>query len=134
MTDQTNDEQVNDGDATNPNTMAASAESPTLSDNNAAQTTSAKQGNGRMSKDMSLDMIMDVNVSVAVEVGRTKMSIRDLRDLNQGAIIELDRAAGTPLDVLVNGTLVARGEIVVVKDKYGIMLTEVVGQEERERH
>ncbi|MEX1665412.1 flagellar motor switch protein FliN [Zhongshania arctica] len=134
MTDQTNDEQVNDGDATNPNTMAASAESTTLSDNNAAQTTSPKQGNGRMSKDMSLDMIMDVNVSVAVEVGRTKMSIRDLRDLNQGAIIELDRAAGTPLDVLVNGTLVARGEIVVVKDKYGIMLTEVVGQEERERH
>ena len=87
-----------------------------------------------MSKDMSLDMIMDVNVSVAVEVGRTKMSIRDLRDLNQGAIIELDRAAGTPLDVLVKGTLVARGEIVVVKDKYGIMLTEVVGQDERERH
>ena len=87
-----------------------------------------------MTKDMSLDMIMDVNVSVAVEVGRTKMSIRDLRELNQGAIIELDRAAGTPLDVLVNGTLVARGEIVVVKEKYGIMLTEVVGQDERERH
>ncbi|MFT7405238.1 flagellar motor switch protein FliN [Zhongshania sp.] len=134
MTDQTNGEQVNGGDATNPNAMAASSESTTLGDNNAAQTTSPKQGKGRMSKDMSLDMIMDVNVSVAVEVGRTKMSIRDLRDLNQGAIIELDRAAGTPLDVLVNGTLVARGEIVVVKDKYGIMLTEVVGQEERERH
>jgi flagellar motor switch protein FliN/FliY len=134
MTDQAIDEHVNDGDAINPNTMAAGAENNPLSDNNAAQTTSPKQGNGRMTKDMSLDMIMDVNVSVAVEVGRTKMSIRDLRDLNQGAIIELDRAAGTPLDVLVNGTLVARGEIVVVKEKYGIMLTEVVGQEERERH
>ncbi|MFT5888952.1 MAG: flagellar motor switch protein FliN/FliY [Zhongshania sp.] len=91
-------------------------------------------GSGRMTSDMSLDMIMDVNVDVAVEVGRTKMSIRDLRELSQGAIIELDRAAGTPLDVLVNGTLVARGEIVVVKDKFGIMLTEVVGNEERERN
>ncbi len=84
-----------------------------------------------MSGDMSLDMIMDVNVNVSVEVGRTKMSIRDLRQLNQGAIIELDRAAGTPLDVLVNGTLVARGEIVVVKDKFGIMLTEVANQSDR---
>lgn len=84
-----------------------------------------------MSGDMSLDMIMDVNVNVSVEVGRTKMSIRDLRQLNQGAIIELDRAAGTPLDVLVNGTLVARGEIVVVKDKFGIMLTEVASQSDR---
>ncbi|MFQ3199501.1 MAG: flagellar motor switch protein FliN/FliY [Zhongshania sp.] len=134
MTDQTIDEQVNDSATTKPNTKAAGAESKTLNDNNAAQTTSPKQGAGRVTKDMSLDMIMDVNVSVAVEVGRTKMSIRELRDLNQGAIIELDRAAGTPLDVLVNGTLVARGEIVVVKEKYGIMLTEVVGQEERERH
>lgn len=83
-----------------------------------------------MNSDMSLDMIMDVNVDVTVEVGRTKMSIRELRSLNQGAIIELDRAAGTPLDVLVNGTLVARGEIVVVKEKFGIMLTEVVNQDE----
>lgn len=87
-----------------------------------------------MSGDMSLDMIMDVNVNVSVEVGRTKMSIRDLRQLNQGAIIELDRAAGTPLDVLVNGTLVARGEIVVVKDKFGIMLTEVANQSDRVAH
>ena len=134
MTDSINEEHGNGGDATNPNTMAASAEHKSVSENNAAQSTSATKGNGRMSKDMSLDMIMDVNVSVAVEVGRTKMSIRDLRDLNQGAIIELDRAAGTPLDVLVNGTLVARGEIVVVKDKYGIMLTEVVGQDDLERH
>tara|TARA_R110000772_G_scaffold107988_5_gene210711 strand:- start:32369 stop:32782 length:414 start_codon:yes stop_codon:yes gene_type:complete len=98
-----------------------------------AKPAASPSGSGRMSNDMSLDMIMDVSVNVAVEVGRTKMSIRDLRELSQGAIIELDRAAGTPLDVLVNDTLVARGEIVVVKDKFGIMLTEVVGQEERER-
>ncbi|MAY39675.1 MULTISPECIES: flagellar motor switch protein FliN [Spongiibacter] len=83
-----------------------------------------------MANDLNLDKILDVNVDVSVEVGRTRMSIRDIKALNQGAIIELDRAAGTPLDVLVNGTLVARGEVVVVKEKFGIMLTEVVGQDE----
>ncbi|MDX1505859.1 MAG: flagellar motor switch protein FliN [Spongiibacter sp.] len=83
-----------------------------------------------MAQDLKLDKIMDVNVDVSVEVGRTRMSIRDIKALNQGAIIELDRAAGTPLDVLVNGTLVARGEIVVIKDKFGIMLTEVVGEDD----
>ena len=128
MTDQINNEQINGG------SEAPAHESAALTEKNTTNTTAERTGSGRMSKDMSLDMIMDVNVSVAVEVGRTTMSIRDLRDLNQGAIIELDRAAGTPLDVLVNGTLVARGEIVVVKEKYGIMLTEVVGQDDRERH
>ncbi|WP_372876899.1 flagellar motor switch protein FliN [Spongiibacter marinus] len=85
-----------------------------------------------MANDLNLDKILDVNVDVSVEVGRTRMSIRDIKALNQGAIIELDRAAGTPLDVLVNGTLVARGEIVVVKEKFGIMLTEVLGQDDDE--
>ncbi|REH36721.1 flagellar motor switch protein FliN/FliY [Paraperlucidibaca baekdonensis] len=82
---------------------------------------------------VNLDMILDVNVTVSIEVGRARMSISDLLKLSQGAIIELDRMAGEPLDVLVNGTLVARGEIVVVKDKFGIMLTEVVSPEERVR-
>lgn len=82
---------------------------------------------------MNLDMILDVNVTLSVEVGRSRMSINDLLKLSQGAIVELDRMAGEPLDVLVNGTLVARGEIVVVKDKFGIMLTEVVSPEERIR-
>ncbi len=85
-----------------------------------------------MASDLNLDKIMDVNVDVSVEVGRRRMSIRDIKALSQGAIIELDRAAGTPLDVLVNGTLVARGEIVVIKEKFGIMLTEVLGQDEGE--
>lgn len=82
---------------------------------------------------VNLDMILDVNVTLAIEVGRARMSISDLLKLSQGAIIELDRMAGEPLDVLVNGTLVARGEIVVVKDKFGIMLTEVVSADERMR-
>jgi len=82
---------------------------------------------------VNLDMILDVSVTVSIEVGRARMSINDLLKLSQGAIIELDRMAGEPLDVLVNGTLVARGEIVVVKEKFGIMLTEVVSPEERLR-
>lgn len=122
--------------ATNRKEAVSAAEIKELNEHTSAQQAkpaASPSGSERMSNDMSLDMIMDVSVNVAVEVGRTKMSIRDLRELSQGAIIELDRAAGTPLDVLVNDTLVARGEIVVVKDKFGIMLTEVVGQEERER-
>jgi flagellar motor switch protein FliN/FliY len=122
--------------ATDLKEAVSAAEIKELNEHTSAQQTksaASPSGSGRMSNDMSLDMIMDVSVNVAVEGGRTKMSIRDLRELSQGAIIELDRAAGTPLDVLVNDTLVARGEIVVVKDKFGIMLTEVVGQEERER-
>lgn len=82
---------------------------------------------------VSLDMILDVAVTLSIEVGRARMNINDLLKLSQGSIIELDRMAGEPLDVLVNGTLVARGEIVVVKDKFGIMLTEVVSAEERVR-
>lgn len=91
------------------------------------------QSRSDSSAGFSLDLILDVNVTLSIEVGRTRMSINDLLKLNQGAIIELDRMAGEPLDVLVNGTLVARGEIVVVKEKFGIMLTEVVSPEERVR-
>ena len=82
---------------------------------------------------VNLDMILDVSVAVSIEGGRARISINELVKLSQGAIIELDRMAGEPLDVLVNGTLVARGEIVVVKEKFGIMLTEVVSPEERLR-
>ncbi len=136
MADDVNDQEPAAA-AASQNEAVSAAEIKELNEHTSAQQTkpaaSISTGSGRMSNDMSLDMIMDVSVNVAVEVGRTKMSIRDIRELSQGAIIELDRAAGTPLDVLVNDTLVARGEIVVVKDKFGIMLTEVVGQEERER-
>lgn len=94
---------------------------------------SAAPGTERPLSNVNLDMILDVSVTVSIEVGRARMSINDLLKLSQGAIIELDRMAGEPLDVLVNGTLVARGEIVVVKEKFGIMLTEVVSPEERLR-
>lgn len=78
-----------------------------------------------------MELILDIPVAVTVEVGRTKMTIRNLLQLNQGGIIALDRLAGEPLDVLVNGTLVAHGEVVVVSDKFGIRLTDIVSKAER---
>ena len=78
-----------------------------------------------------LDSILDIPVSISMEVGRSKINIRNLLQLNQGSVVELDRIAGEPLDVLVNGTLIAHGEVVVVNDKFGIRLTDVISQTER---
>lgn len=78
-----------------------------------------------------MELILDIPVAVTVEIGRTKMSIRNLLQLNQGGIVALDRLAGDPLDVLVNGTLVAHGEVVVVNDKFGVRLTDIVSKSER---
>lgn len=82
-------------------------------------------------EDHNLDMILDIPVTIAMEIGRTKISIRNLLQLNQGSVVELDRLAGEPMDVLVNGTLVAHGEVVVVNEKFGIRLTDVVSPAER---
>lgn len=78
-----------------------------------------------------LDTIMDIPVSISMEVGRSQISIRNLLQLNQGSVVELDRLAGESLDVMVNGTLIAHGEVVVVNDKFGIRLTDVISQTER---
>ncbi|AQS38892.1 flagellar motor switch protein FliN [Shewanella psychrophila] len=78
-----------------------------------------------------LDTIMDIPVTISMEVGRSFISIRNLLQLNQGSVVELDRVAGEPLDVMVNGTLIAHGEVVVVNDKFGIRLTDVISQTER---
>ena len=78
-----------------------------------------------------LDTILDIQVTISMEVGRAKISIRNLLQLNQGSVVELERVAGEPLDVLVNGTLIAHGEVVVVNDKFGIRLTDVISQIER---
>ena len=77
-----------------------------------------------------LDTILDIPVTISMEVGRSKINIRNLLQLNQGSVVELDRVAGEPLDVLVNGTLIAHGEVVVVNDKSGIRLTDVISQVE----
>ena len=87
----------------------------------------------RAARDVNLEVILDVPVTLSMEVGRTRIPIRNLLQLNQGSVVELDRAAGEPLDVFVNGTLVAHGEVVVVNEKFGIRLTDVISPAERIR-
>ena len=81
--------------------------------------------------DVHLDSILDVPVTVSMEIGRTKLTIRNLLQLNQGSVVELDRLAGEPMNVLVNGTLIAQGEVVVVNEKFGIRLTDVISPTDR---
>jgi flagellar motor switch protein FliN/FliY len=86
------------------------------------------EGNG---SEVSLDAILDVPVTISMEIGRTQISIRNLLQLNQGSVVELDRLAGEPMDVLVNGTLIAQGEVVVVNEKFGIRLTDIISPADR---
>lgn len=81
--------------------------------------------------DVKIDVILDIPVTISMEIGRTQLSIRNLLQLNQGSVVELDRFAGEPMDVLVNGTLVAHGEVVVVNEKFGIRLTDVISPADR---
>lgn len=90
-----------------------------------------KAAGSASSEDLNLDVILDVPVTLSMEIGRTQINIRNLLQLNQGSVVELDRFAGEPLDVLVNGTLVAHGEVVVINDKFGIRLTDVISVSER---
>jgi len=83
------------------------------------------------SEDLKLDVILDVPVTISMEIGRTEINIRNLLQLNQGSVVELDRFAGEPMDVLVNGTLIAHGEVVVINDKFGIRLTDVISPIDR---
>lgn len=82
-------------------------------------------------EEVNLELILDVPVTIAMEIGRTNISIRNLLKLSQGSVIELDRMAGEAMDVLVNGTLIAHGEVVVVNEKFGIRLTDVISASER---
>ncbi|MBM4192516.1 MAG: flagellar motor switch protein FliN [Gammaproteobacteria bacterium] len=83
---------------------------------------------------VQLELIQNVSVHISVEVGRAALRIRDLLKLGQGSVVELDRVAGEPLDVCVNHTVIARGEMVLVNDRYGIRLTQVVDPEDRVKH
>lgn len=87
-------------------------------------------GGGMMNE---LDMILDIPVNITVELGRTKITIKNLLQLAHGSVVELDAMAGEPMDVLVNGTLIAQGEVVVVNDKFGIRLTDIITPSERMR-
>lgn len=83
--------------------------------------------------DLNLDVLMDVPVTLSLEVGRTRVPIRNLLQLTQGSVLELERGAAEPFEVLVNGTLIAHGEVVVVNDRFGVRLTDVVSPAERLR-
>lgn len=81
----------------------------------------------------NLDLVLDVSVTLSMEVGRARIPIRNLLQLSQGSVVELERAAGEPLDIFVNGTLIAHGEVVVVNERFGVRLTDVVSPAERIR-
>lgn len=109
------------GDALNEQANAEAASFDALSNTSVASSNS----------ELNLDVILDVPVTISMEVGSTKISIRNLLQLNNGSVIELDRLAGEPMDVLVNKTLIARGEVVVVNDKFGLRLTDIISPAER---
>ena len=78
-----------------------------------------------------LKILESIEVDISIEVGRTEMTIKDLLLLNEGSVIELDRLAGEPLDILVNGAIIAKGEVVMVGERYGVRFTDIVDPEER---
>ena len=91
----------------------------------------ADSGGKPAADERNLDLVLDIPVTMSMEIGRVKVPIRNLLQLTQGSVVELDRLAGEPLDVLVNGTLIAHGEVVVVNERYGIRFTDVVSPAER---
>lgn len=97
---------------------------------NASRSFSSSPGDGQIN---DINMVLDIPVQLSVELGRTKVPIKHILQLGQGSVVELDALAGEPMDVLVNGYLIAQGEVVVVNDKFGIRLTDVVTPSERLR-
>ncbi len=94
---------------------------------------SVKAGDDSLNKlkVQNLDFILDIPLKVSVELGRTQIIVKDLLQLGQGSVLELDKLAGEPLEILVNGKLVAKGEVVVVNEKFGIRLTDIISPIER---
>tara|TARA_B100000767_G_C19726443_1_gene519704 strand:+ start:898 stop:1287 length:390 start_codon:yes stop_codon:yes gene_type:complete len=114
---------MNDGESADDNTNAA------VLSNLGAPT--GQSSDGILNDNPDLEVVLDIPVKIAMEVGSTQITIRNLLQLNQGSVIELERLAGEPLDVLVNGTLIAHGEVVVVNEKFGIRVTDVISPSER---
>jgi flagellar motor switch protein FliN/FliY len=125
MAEQAESEGEGGGEAFDPDDLIAEAEAQ------AASLDELTDDAAPLNDEKKLDTILDIPVTISMEVGRTNISIRNLLQLNQGSVVELDRVAGEPLDVLVNGTLIAHGEVVVINDKFGIRLTDVISQVER---
>jgi len=118
------------GAASDPAATSAASAAASASTANVFQPL-AGGANGRTTGD--IEMILDIPVQLTVELGRTKIAIKNLLQLAQGSVVELDGMAGEPMDVLVNGCLIAQGEVVVVNDKFGIRLTDVITPSERIR-
>jgi flagellar motor switch protein FliN/FliY len=97
----------------------------------AAAAAGASPAQPKKSTGRTLEFIMDVALQVTVEVGRTRMTIQDLLQLGQGSVVELEKLAGEPLDIFINGKAVARGEAVIVNDKFGVRLTDIISPEDR---
>jgi len=116
------------------NSQAAADTSPHADAAQPAQIFEQFSGEDRTtSEPQGFDMIMDIPVALTVELGRTKIPIRNLLQLAHGSIVELDGLAGEPMDILINGTLIAQGEVVVVNEKFGIRLTDIITPQERIR-
>jgi flagellar motor switch protein FliN/FliY len=111
--------------------MSSPETEPTLSNQAVAAEFGDLQDEGVTGGDLNLSLILDVALNLTLEVGRTRIHVRDLLALGQGSVVELDKLAGEPLDVLVNGTLIAHGEVVVVNEKFGIRLLDVVSPTKR---
>lgn len=109
---------MNDETAANLDTSAATNDAPVM--------------NG-VKSEPNLSMVMDIPVTLSLELGHNRMSVRELLQLTQGSVVKLDRPGGDPLDILVNGCLVARGEVVVINDRFGVRITDIVSPEERVR-
>ena len=132
MTDETNTAEDDVGDDwADAMSEQSDAESTDNSDLPEAPLQNLQAENNGSGDTANLETILDIPVSLSVEIGQTKIRIKNLLQLNQGSVVELERLAGEPLDVKVNNTLVAHGEIVVVNEKYGIRLTDIVSTHER---
>jgi len=111
--------------------QARETESNNADEIDAASFAALEKSRGNGAEKVDLDVLLDIPVSLALEIGRAKVSIRNLLSYTQGSVIEMDRLAGEPLDLLVNGTLIAHGEVVVINDKFGVRLTDVISPQER---
>jgi flagellar motor switch protein FliN/FliY len=134
MSDKVDDTQVSEDDWAAAMNEQAAVDAPAAA--GAAPAKIFEQFGGGQQKaatPQGFDMIMDIPVRLTVELGRTKISIRNLLQLAHGSVVELEGLAGEPMDVLINGTLIAQGEVVVVNDKFGIRLTDIVTPQERMR-
>lgn len=99
-----------------------------------SQLTPVDKEESKVEDNRNLDLILDISVPVSVELGRTNMLVKDILALSQGSIVELDKIAGTPVDLLVRGKLLAQGEVVVVDESFGLKITNICGSEERIRN